>query len=86
MEDVAEKGGEITSDVKEEKREEEWRRYDYALSDFGIYTVGQDYVVFPFLSPREGFLYLPADAFEHDSDFAEAVKLIAGGGDSGRAN
>lgn len=72
--DEEEKDKEDKGDKKEDK--EEWRRYEYPFSWFGRYTVGKDYVVFPFLAPRIGFLYLPADAFK-ETDFAAAVKRIA---------
>ena len=55
----------------------EWKVVDYDPRWLGPYTVGSDYVVFPFLPPREGFLYIPSEAFENDEEFASMVKRIA---------
>lgn len=57
--------------------EEVWRPKVWPLSSFGHYTVGKDYVIFPFLTQEGGFLYLPLEAFDSDEDFAEAVRIIA---------
>lgn len=70
---------EIEEDDEENEGEpvkEEWKVYEYPISSFGRYSVGKDYVVFPFKSPKEGFLYLPLDAFENQNDFMEAIKMI----------
>lgn len=62
---------------KERNEKEEWRDYVYPFSSFGNYSVGKDYVVFPMLKPKEGFLYLPVEAFFNQEEFSEAVKRIS---------
>ncbi|MBD5189700.1 MAG: hypothetical protein HDS95_05415 [Bacteroidales bacterium] len=71
------KGGENEEADEENEPQEEWRRYDYPFSCFGNYSVGKDYVVFPLLAPKAGFLYLPLDAFDNHISFSEAVKRIS---------
>jgi len=58
--------------------EEDWKIIEYKAENFGRYTVGSDYVVFPFVAPLKGFLYIPANAFDSDLSFAEMVKSVAG--------
>ncbi len=62
---------------EEEDEKEEWRCYDYHFSSFSNYTVGKDYVIFPMVKPKEGFIYLPVEAFNDQEDFSEAVKRIS---------
>ena len=64
------------NDCKPEKIDE-WREYSYPFTSFGNYSVGKDYVVFRVLEPKQGFLYLPAEAFDNQEDFSRAVKRIS---------
>lgn len=57
--------------------EEEWRYYKFSTAQFGNYTVGKDYVVFPFRNKKDGFIYLPSDSFRGKDEFMEAVRLIS---------
>lgn len=84
-----EKGENPDEEVGEDRAldEEVWRSMVWPLSSFGPYTVGKDYVIFPFIIQGSGFLYLPREAFADDEDFAEAVRIIAAGRDvSGSGN
>lgn len=56
---------------------EEVRVRHYSKGSLGKYTVGTDYVVFPFLDPLKGFLYLPLSAYPDADMFGEAVKELS---------
>ncbi|MDE7414069.1 MAG: hypothetical protein K2N05_09855 [Muribaculaceae bacterium] len=70
--------GDETGEKSDIKNDEEWRRYDFSLECYGNYSVGKNYVVFPFLTPEGGFLYLPLKAFRSEEEFSKAVSLMAG--------
>lgn len=61
----------------EEQDYEDWRCYEFSFSDFGNYYIGKDYVIFPFLEPKQGFIYLPVNAFASPELFSETIKRIS---------
>ena len=78
-ENMDRKRSEVGEEIVESGKgsEEDWRIYQFPFSDFGGYTVGKDYVLFPFLPPKEGFIYLPSSAFASFELFTETINRIA---------
>lgn len=56
-----------------------YREYLIPLSALGKYTVGKDYVLFPYGKADNELIYLPTDAFNNIDEFSKAVKRLAPG-------
>lgn len=67
----------VIVEVKNDSEMPEEKEFGFSTSDLGRYTVGKENVVFPFVAPRKGFLYLPVSAFEDEEEFGVFVRMLS---------
>lgn len=72
-----EEDSESQGEGKAQDETKQFKSFRFQVSDLGRSTVGKDYVIFPFVGEKKGFLFIPVKAFDKEEDFLDFIKYLS---------